>query len=114
MEKLLRYLFVKTISDNVENISETNGTLTEISSVKYHKFGSYQFDYDKPTISVNTVKCDWRNTALSVTITVADTGGSGLATTNSYQYYLSTSDTKLEGGSWKNYTSGTADRKSVV
>ena len=35
-------------------------------------------------------------------------GASGPATGNSYQYYLSTSSTALSGGSWTNYTSGTA------
>lgn len=65
-------------------------------------------DTTPPTISVNPSSCDWRNSAINTTITVADTGGSGLSSDNSYQYYLSKSQTALSGGSWQNYTSGTA------
>ena len=42
----------------------------------------------------------------NVTITVSD-NGSGLADGNSYEYYLSSSDTELTGGEWITYTSGT-------
>ena len=44
----------------------------------------------------------------NVTITTEDEGGSGLSSSNSYQYYLSTSNTSQEGGEWKDYTSGQA------
>ena len=44
----------------------------------------------------------------NVTITTIDEGGSGLSASNSYQYYLSTSNTSQEGGSWKDYNSGEA------
>ena len=49
-------------------------------------------------MKVNTTTCDWRNTALSVTITASDTGDSGLSTSNSYQYYISNSSSSLATG----------------
>ena len=59
-----------------------------------------------------TIKIQANTTAVSktkqITITAQDTGGSGLLNANYYQYYLSTSQTQLLGGSWQNYTSGTA------
>lgn len=47
-------------------------------------------------------------TSANVIISVTDNGGSGLDSSNKYQYYLSTSSSTQTGGSWKNYTSGTA------
>lgn len=58
---------------------------------------------EPPKVTVSTTSCDWRNSALSTTITVTG-AGSG----SSYQYYLSNSSTALSGGSWTTYTSGTA------
>ncbi len=61
----------------------------------------------KPTIQIQA-----NTTAISqtkqITITAEDTGGSELLDANYYQYYLSTSGAELLGGSWQNYTSGTA------
>ena len=65
-----------------------------------------KIDKTLPTIAVsptNSTACKQK----SVTITVADTGGSTLSSSNSYQYYLSSSSTALSGGTWTNYTSGT-------
>lgn len=90
------YLFVKKISDNAGNVS---------TSSSYHMYGPYKFDNTAPTVTVSPESADWCN-SVNVTITVADAGGSGLRGSNSYQYYLSTSDSSLTGGSWTNYTSG--------
>lgn len=61
----------------------------------------------KPTVEIQA-----NTTAISqtkqITITARDTGGSELLDANYYQYYLSTSGAELLGGSWQNYTSGTA------
>ena len=62
-----------------------------------------------PTMTVNLKSDTTYTKEKSVTITVGDEGGSGLSSSNSYQYYLSTSSTTLTGGSWVNYTSGTAN-----
>ena len=102
------YLFIKRISDNAGNASTTKGTSTTVSGTTYQRFGAYQFDYSKPTISVSTASCTWRNSAISTTITVSESGGAGLLSSNSYQYYLSNSSTALSGGTWTTYTSGTA------
>lgn len=41
-----------------------------------------------------------------LTINTQDSGGSGLDSTNSYQYQLSTSNTSVPTGTWSTYTSG--------
>jgi uncharacterized repeat protein (TIGR02543 family) len=92
------YLFVKKISDNAGNVS---------TGSSYHMYGPYKFDNTAPTVTVSPESADWCN-SVNVTITVADAGGSGLSGSNSYQYYLSTSDSSLTGGSWTNYTSESA------
>ncbi len=61
-----------------------------------------------PTITVSPELTDKVCKNKDVTITVADKGGSGLSSSNNYRYYLSTSNTKLSGGSWMPYTSGTS------
>jgi len=68
---------------------------------------SMVIDRTAPTITASPASASNVRTQ-SVTITAADTGGAGLATNNSYQYYLSTSSSGVEGGSWTNYSSGTA------
>ena len=102
------YLFVKKVQDIYGAPSVSNGTDATVSGTTYHRFGPYRFDKILPTLSNSVTSCSWRNTAITTTITTADTGGSGLSSSNSYQYYLSLSSTALSGGSWKNYTSGTA------
>lgn len=42
----------------------------------------------------------------NITISVMDKGSSGLSSSNSYQYFLSSSGTSLTGGSWTTYTNG--------
>ena len=93
------YIFVKRVSDNAGNVSSSNS---------YHIYGTYNFDFTKPTITVSPASTGWRNSALSTTITIGESGGAGLSSSNSYQYYLSSSSTTLSGGEWKDYTSGTA------
>lgn len=44
---------------------------------------------------------------VSVTVNIEE-GDNGLSPNNSYQYYVSSSATSLEGGSWKNYEIGNA------
>ena len=97
-----KYYFSYHIYDNAGNINYPGTNVI--------------YDTTSPTISVSPDKTEtWRNSALRTTITVADptTNASdgnvaGLATTNSYQYYLSESSTSLVGGTWKAYASGTA------
>jgi len=60
-----------------------------------------------PTISASPASAS-NVKSQNVTLTVSETGGSGLSSSNSYQYYLSTSSSGVSGGSWKNYTSGTS------
>lgn len=64
-----------------------------------------KYDIDKPTITVNPTNVNAVREA-NVAITVGDTGGSGLDSTNSYQYQISTSNTAVPTGTWLNYTSG--------
>lgn len=63
-------------------------------------------DSTPPTlnIAVTSSSC---TTQTQVTITASD-ANPGLSSENIYQYYLSKSSTSLSGGSWKNYTNGTA------
>ena len=77
-----------------------------LSAEKYERDDNT--DNTAPTITVSPTSATTCKSA-KVTITVADNdGGSGLSTSNSYQYYLSTSSTTLSGGTWRNYTSGVA------
>ena len=80
---------------------DTNGVASEEATYTIRR------EAVEPTITVSPASAT-ACTSKSVTITAADTGGSGLSSSNSYQYYLSTSSTALQGGSWTNYTSGTA------
>ena len=80
---------------------DTNGVASEEATYTIRR------DSAAPTITVSPTSAT-ACTSKSVTITAADTGGSSLSSSNSYQYYLSTSSTALSGGSWTDYTSGTA------
>lgn len=65
-------------------------------------------DVTPPVISVNKESSSVCKN-MNMTITASDNvGGSGLSSDNSYQYYLSSSKTQLNGGEWKDYTSGTS------
>lgn len=62
-------------------------------------------DPSAPVISVTPESCDvCRNAELTIDVTCA--AGLDLADTNRYQYYLSSSSTKLQGGSWTSYIPG--------
>lgn len=80
---------------------DANGVYSETSSIIIRK------EDTEPTITVSPASATTCKTK-SVTITVKDEGGSELLSSNSYQYYLSSSSTELSDGSWKKYTSGTA------
>ena len=86
------YIHVKSVEDNAGNSS---GTKTS---------GAFYFDNTAPVVSA-TAPSSSAVTSQNVTINVSDTGGSGLSS-NSYQYYLSSSSTSFSGGSWTNYTRG--------
>lgn len=60
-----------------------------------------------PTITISPLNKTTDNPT-TVTVNVADEGGSGLKSSNVYQYYLSTSNSETINGVWKNFTSGTA------
>ncbi|MCL2341587.1 MAG: hypothetical protein FWC53_00500, partial [Firmicutes bacterium] len=60
-----------------------------------------------PTIAVTSASSAAAKSQ-NITITAADSGGSGLLGTNVYEYQLSTSNTVAPTGTWKPYTSGTA------
>ena len=57
------------------------------------------------TISLLSGHSSWTKSK-QILITVSDSGGSGLKSSNSYKYYLSTSSSELNDGSWKNYSPG--------
>lgn len=100
------HLFVRRVSDNASNISSQNGTLVNIGGIQYHYFGEIQFDWIRPTINVSPSSCTpSRNKDVTITVTERE---SGLVSTNSYQYYVSSSSTSLVGGSWQNYSSGSS------
>ena len=99
------YLFLERLKNSI-GYSTSNGTNVKIGETTYHRYGIYQFDKDSPTITVSPESSEWRHTALDTTITVNDDGGSGISSSNSYQYYLSNSSTDLAGGEWRNYNSG--------
>ena len=91
---------------------EQNGTVyarfwngNEAGSATTHQISN--IDKIKPTITVNPETSNASKTK-EITITARDEGGSGLSSSNSYHYYLSTSKTSQEGGEWKGYTSGQA------
>ena len=90
------YTIVVTTTDNAGNTAQNTYTV--------------KIDKRTPSIAVSPTSCVWRNSALNLTITVQNPstsgGDSGLSANNSYQYYLSTSETILSGGTWTDYTSG--------
>ena len=90
------YEIVVTTTDNAGNTAQNTYTV--------------KIDKRTPSITVSPESCVWRNSALNLTITVQNPstsgGDSGLFANNSYQYYLSTSETILSGGTWTDYTSG--------
>lgn len=100
------YLFIKRASDNAGNVSTSNGSDVSVSGTIYHRYGPYLFDYDAPIITANPPQCTWRNSELDISLTVSETGGSGLALNNVYEYYFSNSEDTLSGGEWIAYNSG--------
>lgn len=99
------YLFIKRASDNAGNMSTSNGSDVSVSGTIYHRYGPYLFDYDAPIITANPPSCTWRNSELDISLTISETGGSGLALNNVYEYYFSNSEDTLSGGEWITYNS---------
>ena len=93
------YLHIKPIKDNATNISTTASTQV---------YGPYVFANKAPTITISPNNQSNYTKSTNVIITVTDNNGVGLSSSNSYQYYLSTSSTSQVGGSWQNYISGQA------
>ena len=100
------YLFIKRASDNAGNMSTSNGSDVSVSGTIYHRYGPYLFDYDAPIITANPPSCTWRNSELDTSLTISETGGSGWALNNVYEYYFSNSEDTLSGGEWITYNSG--------
>ena len=98
------YLYVKQVEDSLENKSSANNIV--IDGVTYHKYGPYKFDNIGPIFTVTNPDSGWVKSK-GVTISVTD-NLLPLKSDNSYQYYLSNNATALSGGSWTNYTNGTA------
>ena len=103
------YLFVKRISgtSGKESTGITGNADTTVSSVVYHRYGPYKFDNTGPVFTVTQPDNTYTKTK-NLTISVSDSHITTLKSDNSYQYYLSNSATSLSGGSWTNYTNGTA------
>ena len=73
---------------------------TDICEIKY-EFSAY--DVTPPTIRIETITDGETSKTVKITA-VDDEEGSGLSEENNYKYYLSTSNTELTGGEWKDYT----------
>ena len=111
IENGIRYeLTLSGIPGNGELVIEIDAdTLTDKAqntNIKTIKQTDIIVDNDGPIVSVNpetSEVCKNKN----ITITAQD-NLSQLNTQNTYEYYLSTSDTELIGGSWNSYTLETA------
>ena len=73
---------------------------TDICEIKY-EFSAY--DVTPPTIRIETITDGETSKTVKITA-LDDEEGSGLSEENNYKYYLSTSNTELTGGEWKDYT----------
>ena len=73
---------------------------TDICEIKY-EFSAY--DVTPPTVRIETITDGETSKTVKITA-VDDEEGSGLSEENNYKYYLSTSNTELTGGEWKDYT----------
>ena len=106
------YLFVKAITDNLGNVSNTKGTVVTVANDgQYHRFGPYKIDNSPPTVSVSPSSLTDAKKSTTVTITLTDVGPAGLASTTNQQYYLTTNaspTTTDQLGSVAYYNSGSA------
>lgn len=84
------HTIVVTTTDNALNTSTRTYTI--------------KIDKSVPTISVSPTTAPVAKTT-SVKIVVGESGGSGLLSTNSYQYQLGTSNTTAPTGTWTTYSS---------
>ncbi|MCI8699937.1 MAG: hypothetical protein HFJ47_01175, partial [Clostridia bacterium] len=89
-----------SLNINLENniiINETTSGWKDII-IKYES----TIDKISPIIKVNPTSGEYIKSR-KLTIETEDEGGSELSKDNTYEYYLSTSETELEGGEWKDY-----------
>lgn len=94
------YLWIYPIEDNYGNVNGDNINLNP------YVVGTYKFDSIAPTLDIITSASNCSQTT-AVTISISDSG-TGLSDENKYQYYLSTSNTSLENGSFQTYKSGSS------
>ena len=89
-----RYLFVKTVKDNMGNESIQGGTIVEIGGINYHRFGPYEFDNLPPrTVSFNPEENTTPAQSQSVIVTIEDQGQAGL-NASSFKYLWIQSNTQ--------------------
>ncbi|AEE97566.1 Peptidase M23 [Mahella australiensis 50-1 BON] len=74
-----------------------------VGNVNTQYFGPYKIDKTLPTVTANPSESIWEHTDVTVNLTYADTGGSGLSTK---QYVWSSSNT-IQPSTWLNYSSAT-------
>ena len=91
-----------TVTANYENgmSQDTNLNACDI------KYEFVPLDATPPTLSVQLVKDNGNTKTIKITA-IDEVDGSGLSPDNIYKYYLSTSETELLGGVWKDYTNNT-------
>ena len=70
------------------------------------KYEFVPLDVTPPTLAVQLVN-DNGNTKTIKIIAIDEADGSGISNENNFKYYLSTSNTTLTGGEWKDYTNNT-------
>ena len=81
-----------------------NGTVA--ASQTLNSVVNIEVELLKPTIEIECINSEEYTSTKGITITAKDNSLIGLSAENEYEYYLSTSQTELVGGSWTAYTSG--------
>ncbi len=108
------YCYNCTTSTADSTRTESNGTsscTSETATTDCAKSGSgyAKITIIKADVTFNLIPVvDMRSTAANITINIKNTTDSDLSANNIYKYYISTSETSLIGGSWNDYTPGTA------
>ena len=115
------YIYAPTIDELTQKISKNEWQLCSNDSCTLEEFTSdvyiiaiitdgyneltnsvqklTNFDTEKPTAPIITGgSTSWSNTSRTISVSTKSVAKSGI---KKYQYYISTSNTKLEGGSWK-------------
>ena len=108
------YCYNCTTSTADSTRTESNGTSScnsETATADCAKAGA---GYAKITLikadsALNLIPTvNMKSTVANITVNIKNTTGSDLSSNNIYKYYISTSETSLVGGSWNDYTPGTA------